>query len=114
MKKKKLLESFQQEKPQKQKKKVWKNYDFENLPILTNEQIGSFKKVTSLQHSKFKKAVSQHFGRPKKDPALKENIVSIRFSDVFLKKIKKKATSEGYTGWQTFTKKVLEDYLSSH
>jgi len=111
--KKKLSGSSQQESSPSSKKKVWKDYDFENLPELNKSQLKSFKKVSGVQHNKFKKAVVKHFGRPKKDPALKENIVSIRLSNFFLDKIKKRANSEGYTGWQSFAKKVLTDYLDS-
>jgi len=111
--KKKLLESSQQEKSPNLKKKVWKNYDFENLPELNQSQLKSFKKVSNSQHAKFKNAVAKHFGRPKKDPALKENIISIRFSNILLEKLKKRAYTEGYTAWQSFAKKVLTDYLES-
>lgn len=111
--KKKLSGSSQPEGLPNSKKNVWKNYDFENLPELNKSQLKSFKKVSGTEHNKFKKAVVKHFGRPKKDPALKENIVSIRLSNFFLDKIKKRAISEGYPGWQSFAKKVLTDYLDS-
>ena len=111
--KKKLSKSSPLEKSPNLKKKVWKSYDFKNLPELNQSQLKSFKKVSNSQHTKFKNAIAKHFGRPKKDPTLKENIISIRFSNILLEKIKKRAHTEGYSAWQSFAKKVLTDYLES-
>ncbi|MBL8677320.1 MAG: hypothetical protein JNJ47_07920 [Alphaproteobacteria bacterium] len=96
------------------KKDVWKNYDFEKLPRLTDGQLKSFKKIPKDLHLKFKKAVKKQMGRPKKHPLEKENIVSVRFSPIFLKKLKDKAGQEGYTAWQTYMKKILSDAIGLH
>lgn len=105
--------SFQQEKPQKQKKHALKNYDFETMPELNDEQIKALKKVSKKRHTELKEAVQKHVGRPKKDPEKKENIVSIRFSRLFLDKLKRKAKEEGYSQWQTYAKHVLEEKVNS-
>lgn len=58
-----------------------------------------------------KAAVAKHRGRPAKDPDLKENIVSIRFSNVFLERLKSEARQNGYTKWQTFAKDILAERI---
>ncbi len=108
---KKSSESSQQEKLPHQKRGVLKNYDFNAMPELNDSQIKSLKRVSRQRHEILKKAVKAHIGRPKKDPESKENIVSIRFSKKFLDQLKQKALSEGYSRWQTYAKRVLEESI---
>lgn len=112
MKTKKLSESFQAENLQGKKENSFVSYDFESLPELNKDQIKSFKRISKVKHEKFKTAVKNHVGRPKKDPNEKENIVPMRFSKNFLDRFKKKAKLAGYTHWQTYAKYILEKSIS--
>ena len=94
------------------KKNVWKNYDYDELPELNDEQLASFRKITPAEHEKLKQGVVLKVGRPKKTPEEKEDVpVSIRFSSALLEQLQKQAGKEGFAHWQTFAKKILSDYL---
>jgi predicted DNA binding CopG/RHH family protein len=88
-----------------------KNYDFESLPELNSEQVAALRRVSKSRHEELKSAVEKRVGRPKKASEEKENIVSIRFSNSFLDRIKRKAKEEGYTKWQTYAKHILEEQI---
>ena len=99
-----------------------KGYDVENMPELSQEQLALFKRVSPDRYNqvsaidtvrilkKDKVLKVKKLGRPKKSPEEKENIVAIRLSKAFIKRLKKRA---GKTGWQTYAKKILEDHLSN-
>jgi len=108
---KKSSASSQQEKSPAPKGDPWKDYDYENLPELTTEQIATFKPITTEQHERFLTGTIRSVGRPKKSPSEKENIVAIRFSEVFLERLKAKAKANGFAAWQTYAKKVLAEDL---
>lgn len=103
------------------KKGLFQDYDYENLPELTAEQLKAFKRVSPEQHKRFseietiqvlsggKVVETKKIGRPRKHPHEKENVVSIRLSKAFLQRLKKKA---GKIGWQTYVKQVLEKHLA--
>ena len=50
-------------------------------------------------------------GRPKKSLDEKEHIHSIRLSDKFLAKLKRRAVEKGFAAWQTYAKLVLAEDL---
>jgi predicted DNA binding CopG/RHH family protein len=75
------------------------------------EQIATFKPITTEQHEQFLTGTIRSVGRPKKAPSEKENIVAIRFSEVFLERLKAKAKANGFAAWQTYAKKVLAEDL---
>lgn len=93
------------------KKEPWKGYDFDSMTELTEEQIASLRPVSKSEHKKLSLAVKRHVGRPRKPKAEKEELVSIRFSAIFLQRLKEKARQEGYTAWQTYAKKVLAEHV---
>jgi hypothetical protein len=86
---------------------VWKDYDDQSLPELTERQLAAFKRVTPKQHRTLSKGKVRPVGRPKKTKAEKENPVSIRLSKSFLRRLKARAKESGYTQWQSYAKLVL-------
>lgn len=105
---KKKSELSQPAKLLKKKPNHWKDYDFENLPELSADQIADFRKVTKETHQKFQVTSVRKVGRPAKPVTEKEKQISIRFKPAMLKKIKEKARRNGYSSYQRFIKAVLE------
>jgi len=71
------------------------------------------RQVSAKEHKKYAEAVNAHLGRPKKSADEKENVVSIRLSETFIKQLKAKAHKKGYKAWQTYAKKILADHINS-
>ena len=102
--------SSQPENRRPEKSDVWKGYDYDNLPELTQEQLATFKPITQEKHERFKQMVARgRRGRPRKSAQEKEHVHSIRLSDSFLQRLKNKAMEKGFTAWQTYVKKVLSE-----
>lgn len=109
---KKLSGSSRHESKHPRKNEVWEGYDFDNLPELTPNQIGSFQVVSQDEHSRFTQMITKgRRGRPKKPSNEKEHVHSIRLSDAFLKRLKRRAVERGFTAWQTYAKQVLAEDL---
>lgn len=108
--KKKSSGLSQRENKHLKKSAPWQDYDYDNLPELSPEQLSTFKVVTRDQHARFKRMTAKgRRGRPKKPSDEKENIHSIRLSDKFLEKLKLRAVEKGFNAWQTYAKQVLAE-----
>ena len=81
------------------------------MPELTNEQLASFRRVTAKEHKRLRDGKIRKVGRPPKPADEKEVLVSIRFPPRMLAQLKAKARSQGYKGWQTYTKELLKKAL---
>ena len=72
----------------------------------------SFQVVSEKEHSRLKQVLTKgRRGRPKKPSNEKEHVHSIRLSDAFLQRLKRRAVERGFTAWQTYAKQVLAEDL---
>lgn len=95
------------------------------MPELTMEQLGTFRPAKSEKKAQLAQAgtivvldgetvvATRKVGRPQKSAQEKEMVRSIRLSESFLARLKARAEAAGYTGWQTYAKKLLEDALNA-
>jgi uncharacterized protein (DUF4415 family) len=102
----------------------WISYDFANLPALSASQLADFRQALSSQPEDIEAIrnievsesgellLNRKVGRPRKDPAEKENVVGIRMSKEMIAQLKMLAEKEDQgIGWQTYAKLVLEKHL---
>ena len=121
----KLSESSRHEDLNQVKGGPFQGYDWDEMPELTTEQLALFKRVSPERHKELsaidtvqitkdgKVVEIRKLGRPKKKPEDKGNVVAIRLSKSFIKRLKEKAALSGNIGWQTYAKNILEEYLDS-
>jgi predicted DNA binding CopG/RHH family protein len=103
----------------------FQGYDYDEMPELTKDQLALFKRVSPERHKELSAIDTVHIikdgkvieirklGRPKKKPEEKGNVVAIRLSKSFIKRLKERAALAGSVGWQTYAKNILEEYLDS-
>lgn len=91
---------------------AWSTYDYDSLPELSDEQLGSLRPVTAAEHRRFRDGTMRPVGRPKKAPGEKEKLVSMRFAPRLIAALKAKAKACGISGWQTYAKQILREHLA--
>ncbi len=94
------------------KKNPWDNYDTDNLPALTTEQLKTFKTVDKATFNRLKPTEIRKIGRPPKKESEREKLVSIRFKPAVLQRIKSKARRAGFSSYQRYIKTILEREIS--
>ncbi len=91
-----------------QTKSPWSGYDWETMPPMSPEQAKTFRRVTSIEHKRFK----QGRGRPKKDEAEKAKSITLRIEPSLLMWVKQVASNEGLP-WQTCLKLLVKKGLEA-
>jgi predicted DNA binding CopG/RHH family protein len=102
----KTSESSQQESSTKTKKDAWDGYDFEEMPPLTDKQLGTFKSISKQDFEKLSR------GRPRKSPEEKFQSITVRFEPNLLKEVKQKAVESGLA-WQSYLKILVKSGLEN-